>query len=226
MLLGVRRFRALSFVVAGEQPVAVEAERMIMLTRIKPALVSLTRNRHRRAAVATAYKCNDFGPIRQFASGVLCGPVGPHKCPALDGDTLPHPVEGAVNPSPATVQHVRVDHRGLDGLCAPGAPLHCPDVVTVLQQMGCKRMAERVARHALGKASPTGRMMDRLLNGRFVQMVTMLNAALLVGILGLSALATHWYARAYITCRACGTLNARRRTHCRKCQAPLAVSRR
>ena len=28
---------------------------MIMLTRIKPALVSLTRNRHRRAAVATAY---------------------------------------------------------------------------------------------------------------------------------------------------------------------------
>jgi hypothetical protein len=49
----------------------------------------------------------------------------------------------------------------------------------------------------------------------------LLNAALLIGILGAAYFITNWYATAYITCRGCGTMNARRRTHCRKCEALL-----
>ena len=52
-------------------------------------------------------------------------------------------------------------------------------------------------------------------------MFFLLNILLLVGILGLSAVATHWYAKAYVTCAACGTMNASRRTHCRKCGGEL-----
>jgi hypothetical protein len=50
----------------------------------------------------------------------------------------------------------------------------------------------------------------------------LLNLAVLVGILGLSALITSWFARTmYIRCTDCGTLNARRRTQCRSCQKQL-----
>ena len=50
----------------------------------------------------------------------------------------------------------------------------------------------------------------------------LLNLLVLVGILGLSALITGWFARTmYIRCLACGTLNARRRTQCRSCQKEL-----
>jgi hypothetical protein len=52
----------------------------------------------------------------------------------------------------------------------------------------------------------------------------LLNAALLIGILGAAFFVTNWYASAYITCTQCRTMNARRRTHCRKCGAPLAAS--
>jgi len=51
---------------------------------------------------------------------------------------------------------------------------------------------------------------------------TLLNIALAVGILGLSAVVTQLFARAmYLTCPRCHTLNARRRTQCRKCGAAL-----
>jgi ribosomal protein L40E len=51
---------------------------------------------------------------------------------------------------------------------------------------------------------------------------TLLNVALVVAILGASAIVTHLFARAmYVTCGACGTLNARRRGHCRKCGQSL-----
>jgi hypothetical protein len=51
---------------------------------------------------------------------------------------------------------------------------------------------------------------------------TLLNVALALAILGASALVTHLFARAmYVTCPQCGTLNARRRSHCRKCNSPL-----
>jgi hypothetical protein len=50
----------------------------------------------------------------------------------------------------------------------------------------------------------------------------LLNLAVLVGILGLSAIITGWFARTmYLRCVACGTLNARRRTHCRSCAKEL-----
>jgi hypothetical protein len=50
----------------------------------------------------------------------------------------------------------------------------------------------------------------------------LLNVVVVVGILGLSAVITHLFARAmYVRCPACATLNARRRTHCRNCQTAL-----
>ena len=51
---------------------------------------------------------------------------------------------------------------------------------------------------------------------------TLLSIVLVLAILGVSALLTHWFARAmYITCPHCRTLNARRRVQCRKCGHPL-----
>jgi hypothetical protein len=50
----------------------------------------------------------------------------------------------------------------------------------------------------------------------------LLNVLVLVAILGISAFITNWFARTmYIRCVGCGTLNARRRTNCRGCQAVL-----
>jgi hypothetical protein len=47
---------------------------------------------------------------------------------------------------------------------------------------------------------------------------TLLGLLLVVTILGVSAVLTHLFARAmYLTCPNCRTLNARRRTQCRKC---------
>jgi len=62
-----------------------------------------------------------------------------------------------VSPPAATVCHVRVNHGGLNVL-VPQQLSHGPDVVAVLQQVGCRRVP------------------DRLLNDRFVQVVTMLDA--------------------------------------------------
>jgi len=51
---------------------------------------------------------------------------------------------------------------------------------------------------------------------------TLLNIALVVGILGFSAVVTQLFARAmYLTCSHCHALNARRRSQCRKCGANL-----
>jgi hypothetical protein len=51
---------------------------------------------------------------------------------------------------------------------------------------------------------------------------TLLAVLLVIAILGLSALLTHAFARAmYLTCPACRTLNARRRTLCRNCGQDL-----
>jgi len=50
----------------------------------------------------------------------------------------------------------------------------------------------------------------------------LLNAAVLIAILGGSAIITAWFTRTmYIRCDACGTLNARRRDVCRSCQQTL-----
>lgn len=46
----------------------------------------------------------------------------------------------------------------------------------------------------------------------------LLNAVIFIGILVISALITQKFAAwMYITCGHCGTLNARRRTACRRC---------
>ena len=51
---------------------------------------------------------------------------------------------------------------------------------------------------------------------------TLLSILVFVGILFVSALITNWFARAmYNRCAACGTLNARRRAHCRACREPI-----
>ncbi|HEX8178265.1 MAG TPA: hypothetical protein VF525_01855 [Pyrinomonadaceae bacterium] len=51
---------------------------------------------------------------------------------------------------------------------------------------------------------------------------TLLSIGLLVAILGISALITQWFARTmYKSCTGCGTLNAKRRTHCRACGQAL-----
>jgi rRNA maturation endonuclease Nob1 len=47
---------------------------------------------------------------------------------------------------------------------------------------------------------------------------TLLSVFVLFGILLVSALITNWFARTmYNRCAACGTLNAKRRAHCRSC---------
>ena len=51
---------------------------------------------------------------------------------------------------------------------------------------------------------------------------TLFSLALLVGILGLSAIFTEWFARRmYYRCRKCKTLNAKRRPQCRHCGESL-----
>jgi hypothetical protein len=53
-------------------------------------------------------------------------------------------------------------------------------------------------------------------------MDTLLSVVVFVGILVLSALITNWFARAmYQRCAGCGTLNAKRRAHCRACNDEL-----
>ena len=50
----------------------------------------------------------------------------------------------------------------------------------------------------------------------------LLNAVVLVAILGVSGLITGWFTRTmYLRCVACGTLNARRRQECRSCKTPF-----
>jgi len=49
-----------------------------------------------------------------------------------------------------------------------------------------------------------------------------LNGILLISVLGGSALITRWFAHhMYRRCQNCGTLNARRRSHCRGCGQEL-----
>jgi len=51
---------------------------------------------------------------------------------------------------------------------------------------------------------------------------TLLSILVLVGILVVCAVITNWFSRTmYNRCAGCGTLNAKRRTHCRSCGAEL-----
>jgi hypothetical protein len=51
---------------------------------------------------------------------------------------------------------------------------------------------------------------------------TLLSIAVLAAILVASAVVTNWFARAmYNRCASCGTLNAKRRSHCRSCNVEI-----
>lgn len=51
---------------------------------------------------------------------------------------------------------------------------------------------------------------------------TLVSVAVLGGILVVSAFITNWFARTmYNRCAECGTLNAKRRTHCRACNTAI-----
>jgi len=55
---------------------------------------------------------------------------------------------------------------------------------------------------------------------------TLLSILVLVGILVVCAVITNWFARTmYNRCAACGTLNAKRRTHCRSCGTEVKPSK-
>jgi hypothetical protein len=54
---------------------------------------------------------------------------------------------------------------------------------------------------------------------------TLLSLLVFAGILVASALITNWFARTmYNRCAACGTLNARRRAHCRSCGKQIGAA--
>jgi hypothetical protein len=57
-------------------------------------------------------------------------------------------IEWTPYPTPAALQHVRIDHRRLDVL-VPQEFLHGPNIVPVLQQVRSKAVAQRMATAAL-----------------------------------------------------------------------------
>ena len=72
-------------------------------------------------------------------------------------------VQRALDTLSASVQDVRIDHRRLDVLVAQKL-LYRADVVPVLKEVGCERMAKRVGRGAFHDS--------RLLDGRFDGLLT------------------------------------------------------
>ena len=85
----------------------------------------------------------------------------------------------AANTTSAAVQNMGVDHRGANVLM-PKQLLHGANVVAVSQQVCRKRMAKCVAGHSFGQPSFPHGGLDRLLNERFVNMMTPLLAGPLV----------------------------------------------
>src|SRR6266581_149112 len=80
------------------------------------------------------------------------------------------PIQRAHHSSPALVQHVRVDHRRRD-VRMPEQLLHSADVVAIVQQMGGKEMAQRVAGHALVDTGGPRRFLHRALQYRIIEVM-------------------------------------------------------
>ncbi len=78
---------------------------------------------------------------------------------------------------PPAVQEMGVNHRRADVFVAEEF-LHRADVVTVGQQVGCKRMAKRVANHPFGQSRLADSLRHRLLDQGFVNVVPSLFARL------------------------------------------------
>ena len=79
------------------------------------------------------------------------------------------PIDRALHAQPSAIRDVRVDHRGTD-VGVPEQLLDGADIVSGLEEMSRKRMAQGVAAHALRQLRPARRLGDRPLNRRFVQM--------------------------------------------------------
>ncbi len=91
------------------------------------------------------------------------------------------PVQRTAHPHPGPVHDVGVDLGRLDAL-VPEQFLDGPDIGTSLQQMGRKRMAQRVAGHAAMDPRSVRASLDGLLNAHGMHMVPTPNAA--AGIFG------------------------------------------
>src|SRR5207247_1070351 len=107
---------------------------------------------------------------------LLCGTVQfgrKRRCDGLESGAScrENAVGRASDGAWAPVQDVRVDHGRADVLVAEEL-LDCPNVVAVLQQVGGKGVAERVAAHALGDARPKGGNPDGALEDGFVKVMT------------------------------------------------------
>jgi hypothetical protein len=85
-----------------------------------------------------------------------------------NGTCLSEAVDGTPHAERAATEHMRVHHRRADVRVAEHL-LHRPDVVPVLEQMGRKRMPERVWTHTPGDTRLPCRVRHRLLDDRFVK---------------------------------------------------------
>ncbi len=80
------------------------------------------------------------------------------------------------------IQDVRIDHGGAHILMAKQL-LDGPNVVPVLKEMSCKRMAECVATRWLGDPGLAGGFFHGLLDDGFLQVVPVLLASRRIGII-------------------------------------------
>ncbi len=90
------------------------AQLMFTLTWINPAVGSLRRGRRRPAQTATSLFVVTSTMPKQSPSLFLGRPLRPENPAALTGDGFPKAIKGTLDFSTATIQYVRVDHRGLD----------------------------------------------------------------------------------------------------------------
>ncbi len=123
-------------------------------------MVGLRRGRRRPAQTATSLFVvtstmpSDLPPcFRPTAeAGESCRSHWRRLCEAI---------KRTLDSSTATIQYVRVDHRGLDVLVTQKF-LDGSNVVTVLQQMRRKRMPKGVGGHVLWQTRPIGCLMDAI----------------------------------------------------------------
>jgi hypothetical protein len=81
------------------------------------------------------------------------------------------PISGAADTPPTSIQYVSADHRGADTFVAEEF-LDGASVVSILEKVGGKAVAERMATGRLLKASLVNRLLGRTLDCRRMKMVT------------------------------------------------------
>ena len=91
-------------------------------------------------------------------------------------------VHRASDSSPTPIQNMRVDHRGAH-VGVPEQLLNRADVVAVFQKMRAEGMAQGVRAGWLRDASPEPRVLDGLLENRFVEVMPMPLSCYAVGVM-------------------------------------------